>query len=188
MGGNAVALNARATKLLQSIVAACGMNSAHVTSTLRTYMDQARITKEQTLPGRGEGTVRQWYGEEVLQATKRLSVKDLAAWWEQYDKKRGKVSSKHLSGIALDVVPGGNRAIFAKKVEELVKVSGSGVRRIIPKGVMNEPVDHVEFTFQVTNQRAGGSGGDANAINQPPANQGQTPPATTNAGQTPPHY
>ena len=28
--------------------------------------------------------------------------------------------------------------------------STSGVRRIIPKGVMGEPVDHVEFNFDVT--------------------------------------
>ena len=33
---------------------------------------------------------------------------------------------------------------------ELVPLPGTGVKRIIPKGVMNEPVDHVEFTFDVT--------------------------------------
>jgi hypothetical protein len=153
-GGRAVKLNARAEKLLKSILAACGIPSAHLTSTLRTYHDQARITKTQTLPNSGAGTVARWYGQPVLDATRRMSVADLAVWWRNYDKQRGRVSSKHLSNIAMDVVPAHSRSRFASKVQELAAASGTNVRRIIPKGVMNEPVDHVEFMFEVTNKSA----------------------------------
>ena len=151
-GPRAVKLNARAEKLLKSILAACNIPSGHLTSTLRTYHDQARITKTQTLPNSGAATVAQWYGQPVVDATRRLSIADLAVWWKNYDQQRGRVSSKHLSNIAMDVVPANSRSRFAAKVQELAAASGTNVKRIIPKGVMNEPVDHVEFMFEVTNQ------------------------------------
>jgi len=50
----------------------------------------------------------------------------------------------------MDVVPSKDRFKFVEKVTDLLRINGSGVARIIPKGVMNEPVDHVEFTFPVT--------------------------------------
>ena len=56
----------------------------------------------------------------------------------------------HLSNHAMDIVPSGDRSKFADKVQELVNLAGTGVKRIIRKGVMHEPVDHVEFTFEVT--------------------------------------
>lgn len=149
-GARAVKLNGAAEHLLKSILASIGIYGARLTSTLRTYHDQARITKTQTLPNLGAGRVAQWYGQAVLNATRRMSVADLAKWWENYDKSRGRVSSRHLSNQAMDVIPNGSRSKFANKVQALVSVSGSGVKRIIPKGVMGEPVDHVEFTFKVT--------------------------------------
>ena len=154
-GANAVKLNARATKLLQSILASCNINSATVTSTLRTYHDQARITMTQT----SDANTKTWYGQDVLDAKRRFAgnIQAFATWWADRDKRAGILSSRHLSGIAMDVVPDGNRQTFANRVQALVPVSGSGVRRIIPKGTMGEPVDHVEFTFQVTNQTATGS-------------------------------
>ena len=148
-GARAVKLNAKAEKLMKSVLAAAGVSGAHLTSTLRTYHDQARITKTQTLPNRGAGTVAQWYGQDVLDACRRYSVADFAKWWEDRDKRRGRVSSRHLSGWAMDVVPNNNRASFVRKVRELVNTSGTGVRRLIAKGEMNEPVDHVEFMFEV---------------------------------------
>ncbi len=154
-GSNAVRLNAKAEHLLKSILASVGIVGATVTSTLRTYHDQARITMTQTYVS-NPNTVAQWYGQDVLDACKRFSktndIQGFADWWRDRDAKRGRVSSRHLSNRALDVVPNGNRAKFAKKVEELIPVAGSGVQRIIPKGVMGEPVDHVEFTFPVTDR------------------------------------
>lgn len=150
-GENAVKLNNMAASLMRSILAASGMKGATLTSTLRTYHDQARITITQTYKS-DPSKVSTWYGDEVLQACKQY-LKDIdgfAKWWEAYDKKRGKVSSKHLSNKAMDVVPDGDRLKFVAKVRELVPVKGSGVSRIIPKGEMKEPVDHVEFTFEVT--------------------------------------
>jgi hypothetical protein len=152
-GQPVVPLNAKAEYLLKSILASCGMTGAQLNSTLRTYHDQARITLTQTYPSAGgPDKVKQWYGQEVLDACKKYGtdVAGMEAWWKEHDRKRGKESSKHLSNRAMDVVPSGDRAKFAAKVQELVPVPGSGVRRIIPKGVMNEPVDHVEFTFAVT--------------------------------------
>lgn len=148
-GAKARKMKSPAEMLLKSILASVGIPSAELTSTLRTYHDQARICLTQV----AYSNIERWYGSDVLAAYNRFKpsgdIKGFAAWWESYDKKRGRVSSRHLSNQALDVVPSKDRAKFAKKVEELVPVSGSGVRRIIPKGVMGEPVDHVEFTFKV---------------------------------------
>lgn len=149
-GKSAKKMKPKAEDLLKSILASCSMPSARITSTLRTYHDQARITATQTYK-RKPATVKKWYGQAVFDACVKYE-KDIAAfakWWEAYDKKRGKLSSRHLGNRALDVVPKGNRAIFAKKVKSLIPVSGSGVKRIIEKGQMGEPVDHVEFTFDV---------------------------------------
>lgn len=147
-GDNAVRLNSTAAHLLKSILAACDIFSAHLTSTLRTYHDQARICLEQV----DQATTLKWYGGKVAEARIRFAgnIQGFADWWEAYDQKRSRVSSRHLSNQAMDVVPSERRQEFAEKVEFLVPVSGSGVRRIIPKGTMNEPVDHVEFTFKVT--------------------------------------
>lgn len=150
-GVPAVTLNPQAAKLLKSIVASVGMKGATLTSTLRTYHDQARITITQTWKASPE-KVRTWYGTAVYDACKKHldDIQAFADWWQKYDTGRGKVSSLHLTNRAMDVVPDGDRVKFMKKVQELVPVSGSGVKRIIPKGVMGEPVDHVEFTFDVT--------------------------------------
>jgi hypothetical protein len=150
-GKQVVKLNDKAEQLLKSILASCGMKGATLTSTLRTYHDQARITITQTYKADPK-KVAKWYGAEVLAACVK-NLNDIAAfarWWELYDKKRGKVSSLHLTNRAMDVVPVGDRVKFATKVQELARKSGTGVKRIIPKGVMGEPVDHVEFTFDVT--------------------------------------
>lgn len=150
-GKQVVQLTTQAEQLLKSILASCGMAGGTLTSTLRTYHDQARITITQTYKADPK-KVRIWYGNEVLAACEKNldDIPAFAAWWEQYDRRRGKVSSLHLTNRAMDVVPEGDRTKFAAKVQELVKVKGSGVKRIIPKGVMGEPVDHVEFTFDVT--------------------------------------
>jgi len=146
----AVKMNITAENLLKSILASCGIMGATLNSTLRTYHDQARITIDQTSPDR----VMLWYGSVVYSAynkyKKTKNISGFAKWWENYDTKRGKVSSKHLSNRAMDVVPAAYRTKFVSKVKSLIPVVGSGVYRIIPKGQMKEPVDHVEFTFDIT--------------------------------------
>ena len=152
VGESARKMTGTAEQLLKCILASCGIHSANLNSTRRTYHDQARITIEQTYRDRPQAVVG-WYGSTVAEAMQDyLNPKDLqgfADWWEAYDQGRGRVSSKHLSNQALDVDPAHSRGKFAEKVRELVGVSGSGVRKIIPKGVADEPVDHVEFTFKV---------------------------------------
>jgi hypothetical protein len=149
---HAVKLVAKAESLLKSILASCAIFQARLTSTKRTYHDQARITITQTYK-REPTTVARWYGQDVYDACKRFAasqdIQAFADWWQARDKKLGKVSSLHLSNQAMDVVPAKDRAKFAATVKKLSSVSGSGVKRIIPKGVMGEPVDHVEFTFHV---------------------------------------
>lgn len=150
-GANAVKMNREAEHLLKSILAACGMTKGTLNSTLRTYHDQARITITQTYK-RDPSAVSTWYGADVLKACKEHldDIDGFAAWWKEHDRKRGKVSSKHLSNRAMDVVPEGDRLKFVAKVRELKKVPRSGVAHIIPKGEMKEPVDHVEFSFDIT--------------------------------------
>ncbi len=140
----------KAEYLLKSILASCGIYSACLNSTRRTYHDQARITITQTYP-RNKNTVRVWYGQAVLDACEEHldDIQGFADWWEAYDRRRGRVSSRHLSNQALDVVPAHSRLEFVEKVKELVPIAGTGVRKIIPKGTLGEPVDHVEFTFKV---------------------------------------
>ncbi len=154
-GNPVVLLNAKAEHLLKSILASCGMTGAKLTSTLRTYHDQARITITQTYPS-DPNTVSTWYGEEVLKACKEHlnDIDGFADWWKEHDRKRGKVSSKHLSNHAMDVVPYGDRTKFVARVVELRDTPGTGVQRIIRKGEMHEPVDHVEFTFEVTDRKS----------------------------------
>jgi len=148
---NAVKMKPMAEYLLKSIVASCGMKGATLNSTLRSYHDQARITINDTYK-RNPATVSKWYGADVLKACKEhlTDIQGFATWWKDYDTKRGRVSSKHLSNQALDVVPDGDRTKFVAKVRELIPLAGTGVKRIIPKGEMDEPVDHVEFTFEIT--------------------------------------
>lgn len=132
-GDKARKMTDTAEQLLKSILAASGIMSATLTSTRRTYHDQARITMTQTYPNRGASTVKQWYGQDVLDACKLYKksndIQGFADWWEARDKKRGRVSSKHLSNQALDVVPAKDRLKFVKQVKALVPVAGSGVKK-----------------------------------------------------------
>lgn len=150
--GSARKMTSTAEQLLKCILASCNIRSATLTSTHRTYHDQARITLTETYPKR-RAAISQWYGSTVSAEVEKyrdpLDIQGFADWWEAHDRRRGRVSSRHLTNQALDVVPAQSRGVFANKVKELVGVSGSGVRKIIPKGTLNEPVDHVEFHFKV---------------------------------------
>lgn len=151
-GKRVVQLNTAAENLLKSILASCGLKGAHLNSTLRTWHDQARITITQTYPKRGAATVKQWYGADVLEACEKYldDIQAFADWWEKRNKDLKKLVPPHIRNRAMDVDPDGDRTKFVAKVKELKLIAGSGVYKIIPKGEMNEPVDHVEFTFDVT--------------------------------------
>jgi hypothetical protein len=62
-------LNKKAAQLLKSIVASCGMEAATLTSTLRTYYDQARITITQTYKS-DPSKVSMWYGAQCWKRAK----------------------------------------------------------------------------------------------------------------------
>ena len=147
-GKSARQLNSRADKLLRSILASCGIFSAKITSSKRTYGDQARIVQAQS-----PVTSTKMYGQEVSDAAHKQgkSQEQFAQWLKDRDAKRGKYCSKHIPGFAIDVVPqSGDRAKYAAKGKELAKTSGSGVTRLLAVGELNEPVDHIEFAFEVT--------------------------------------
>lgn len=157
-GANAVKLNKNADRLLKSVLSSVGLQSCHVTSTIRTYADQARINYEQN----SESQIKQWYGNEVHATWVRYkaegrSTADYAAYLEERDKKRGKVLSKHLSNLCLDVTPVDSK--YSNKLKELKPVSGSGVKTyLVEKGCV-----HTEFTFPVTGA-SGGSGGHGGTV------------------------
>jgi len=144
-GSNAVKLNSAAEHLLKSMLANAGLKSAHVTSTLRTYADQARINYEQN----SGSQIKQWYGSDVFDTWTKYkaqgkSTADFAAYLESRDKKRGRVMSKHLSGLCLDVTP--VSSAYADECKRLKPISGSGVKTyLVEKGCV-----HTEFTFLVT--------------------------------------
>ncbi len=147
-GGSAHPLNDRATKLLKSILASCNIFSATVTSTKRTFADQARIML-QYYPT--YAAMSGLYGVETANAAFKQgkSRAQFAQWLKERYTRTGR-GSNHIPGFAIDVVPGSNRAAYAAKAQEL-KGKGTGVAHIIPKGVGGEKVDHIEFSFEVTN-------------------------------------
>lgn len=144
-GPNAVALNTNAEHLLRSILAEAGLSSGYVSSTLRTYADQARINYEQN----SESQILSWYGADVHATwvqykNEGKSTAEYADYLETRDQTRGRVMSKHLSGLCLDVAP--HNGSFSDAVGALVPVAGSGVRTyLVEKGCT-----HTEFTFEVT--------------------------------------
>jgi len=144
-GSHAKKLNATAERLLKSILAKAGMSAGHLSSTLRTYADQARINYEQNTGKQ----IRKWYGENVYQVWSQYkkqgkSTADYAAYLEKRDKENGSLISNHIPGYALDVSPHDQR--FSDQCKELKPITGSGVRTyLVEKGCT-----HLEFTFKVT--------------------------------------
>ena len=143
-GNKAIKLNAEAEQLLKSILASAGMTSGYVTSTLRTYADQARINYEQNTADQ----IKSWYGAEVYAVwakykAEKKSTADYAKYLEERDKKRGAVISNHIPGYALDVSPHDKR--FSDAAGNLAG-KGSGVRKIL----VEKGCTHTEFTFKVT--------------------------------------
>ncbi|CAA6817130.1 MAG: Putative peptidoglycan binding protein, partial [uncultured Sulfurovum sp.] len=144
-GANALKMNAQATHLAKSIAAEAGLKSIRISSTTRTYADQARINYEQN----SGAQIKKWYGIPVYNTwaqykRENRSTAEYAAFLEARDKERGKVISKHLSGLCLDVTP--YNAKFAAVCARLKPISGSGVKTFLKE----KGCTHTEFTFKVT--------------------------------------
>jgi peptidoglycan hydrolase-like protein with peptidoglycan-binding domain len=144
-GANALKMNAQATHLAKSIAAEAGLSSIIISSTTRTYADQGRINYEQN----SAAQIKQWYGVDVYNTwvkykRENRSTAEYAAYLEARDKARGKVMSKHLSGLCLDVTP--YNVKFADVCARLVPVAGSGVKTFLKE----KGCTHTEFTFKVT--------------------------------------
>ncbi len=167
---SAVPLNAQAEMLLKSLLAGSGNMSATYTSTLRTYVDQARA-----MMGNEQSSIDRWYkSTEVSEAFRAFKakgdIKGFAQWLEARDKKRGKLISNHLPGIAIDVI-NCNLAAFEK-----FAVGKAGVKKVFPEPEIK--CTHIEFTFKVTGGSASAGGGNVKI----PANPTQGGAVTPSAG------
>lgn len=145
---SAIPLNKDAEKLLKSIFAEAGTTNLEVTSTLRTYEDQARANSQNS-----RANIVAWYGGDVAQAWDKLKAgqmiqQDFANFLKERDTKRGKLMSNHLSGFAIDVVPYSDQ--FASTAEKLMKQGGSGIRKVLREKSNNAV--HIEFDFSVTDK------------------------------------
>ncbi len=144
-GAHAVKLNSNAEGLIKSIAAAAGVRSIRITSTKRTYADQARINYEQN----SGKQIRKWYGEGRYRVWKKYKregkpTSAYAAFLERYDKKNGTLISKHIPGYALDVAP--FNAKIKAQCDKLIPVAGSGVK----SNLKEKGCCHIVFTFKVT--------------------------------------
>jgi Putative peptidoglycan binding domain/Transglycosylase SLT domain len=129
-----------AEKLLQSILAKAGLSAsdAVVTSTKRSYHDQARILREQVSPG----NLMTWYGLDSSTVHGFPSNMAFAEWLQQ----NAPGISNHIPGYALDVTSTSGR--LRNALDELIPIKGSGVSKYLPED--NIGVTHIEFTFEVT--------------------------------------
>jgi hypothetical protein len=145
---SAIPLNKDAERLLKSIFAEAGTTNLEVTSTLRTYEDQARANSQNS-----RANIVGWYGNDVAQAWDRLKAKQItqqefANYLKDRDSKRGKLMSNHLSGFAIDIVPYSDQ--FASTAEKLMKQGGSGIKKVLREKSNNAV--HIEFDFSVTDK------------------------------------
>lgn len=168
-GPKAVQLNAEAEGLLKALLAGSGNMSANYTSTLRTYVDQARA-----MFGNTQELINQWYSNsspKVPEAFRQFKAKNdqagFAKWLEAYDKERGKIISNHIPGYAIDVT-GCNLKAF-----EAFSKGKAGVRYVLPEPKIG--VTHIEFVFKVTggSASAGGSSTEIPQNTTPAANTTQ---------------
>jgi hypothetical protein len=68
---------------------------------------------------------------------------------QHYNDTSGKLFSKHMSGVAIDISKGSveSETAFYKALDE---VKGKGVTKYIKYGQLGEKAIHVEFNFKVT--------------------------------------
>jgi peptidoglycan hydrolase-like protein with peptidoglycan-binding domain len=157
-GARAVPLNAPAEQLLRSLLAGSGNMSATYTSTLRTYVDQARA-----MFGNVPSQIDEWYGRnapKVPAAFRQYKAKGdqagFAKWLEAYDKERGRQISNHLPGLAIDVININHKAFqnFSR--------GKAGVKLLLDEPKIG--VTHIEFIFKVTGGSASAGGGGSTEL------------------------
>lgn len=156
-GGNAVKLNNDAEILLKSIAYETGMKTIYVSSTLRTYKDQARVNKRHS-----RQQIKNWYCRkdqsaetcnELLNTWDKLksgtmSEEDYAKFLKDRDKKLGRLFSNHLSGHAIDITPYSQKLVDT--TNKIISKGNSGIKRAFPEPDNNSV--HLEFLFPVTGQ------------------------------------
>lgn len=147
-GSFAIPLNSHAEKLLKSIFAEAGTTDLKITSTLRTYEDQARVNSQNS-----RANILLWYGSDVASAWDKLkngemTQQEFADFLKERDKKNGRLMSNHLSGLAIDVTPYSEK--FASTAEKLKAKGNSGIKKVLREKSNNAV--HIEFEFPVTDK------------------------------------
>ncbi len=133
-------LNATADKLLRSLLAKAGIMQAHVSSTLRTFADQAKAMFDNK---RGKHDIS-YANKDAMKALDQYFAKNDQAGFAAWIEKNAPNLSNHLSGRAIDVTKINHSAFHKVLNEHLAGYSKHIDER--PKGL---DVTHVEFTFRV---------------------------------------
>jgi hypothetical protein len=153
-GPYAVKLNEDSEILLKSIVAKAGKDSVFVSSTLRTYDDQARVNKQNS-----RSLIIQWYCKSNpncelvkkwdLFVKGEMSQQEYSDYLKKRDKELGKVISNHIPGLAIDIVPLDEK--IASAAESIKGRGNSGITKVLrePTNGVNGAL-HLEFSFPVT--------------------------------------
>ena len=152
-GPKAVKLNSPAELLLKSIFAQANTPNLKVTSTLRTYDDQARVNKQNS-----RTNIINWYckGNANCDLVKKwdlfksdqITQQEYADYLKKLDSSSGKIISNHIPGFAIDVAPYSDQ--FASAAEKLMKKPNSGIRKVLREKSNNAV--HIEFNFPVTDK------------------------------------
>jgi hypothetical protein len=156
-GTNAIKLNPPAELLLKSIFAQANTPNLKVTSTLRTYDDQARVNKQNS-----RTNIINWYckGNPNCELVKKwdlfksnqITQQEYSDYLKKNDSSSGKIISNHIPGFAIDVTPFSEK--FAATAEKLKNNPNSGIRKVLREKSNNAV--HIEFNFPVTDK--GGTG------------------------------
>jgi hypothetical protein len=152
-GQMAIPLNRDAEILLKSIGAVAGKNELFVSSTLRTYEDQARVNKQNS-----RSNIIKWYckGDANCDLVKKwdlfksgqMTQQQFADFLKNRDKELGKTMSNHIPGYSIDITPYDSKIVDA--ASKIQKQGNSGIKKIVPEE--NNDAVHLDFTFKVTGQ------------------------------------
>lgn len=145
---NAIKLNQHAETLLKSIFAEAGTTNLSISSTLRTYEDQARVNLQNS-----RENIAAWYGADVVQVWDKykagqMTQQEYANYLKDRDQKRGSILSNHIPGFAIDITPYNEK--FASTAEKLMKQGNSGIKKVLRE--KSNGAVHIEFTFPVTDK------------------------------------
>lgn len=149
----AIQLNNDAEILVKSIAKKANKSKITITSTLRTYEDQARTNRNNS-----RTDIINWYcgGNSNCELVKKwdsfvkgnMTQQQYADYLKEQDKKNRTLISKHILGLSIDITPFDSN--LADVAEKLSKSPNSGVKYVVREE--NNNTVHIEFKFPVTGE------------------------------------